>query len=116
MTVAIVLNRPRLLHRLAHLLEGSFADVAECVDAGGGVYETRAEYRRKFLRCGLMWHPDGVRGALILNAAAQTKYTAWRTLTAAKITAGTASQDEIDWYALPAATTLDATWTAGPPP
>lgn len=110
--IGIVLDRPRLAIRLAHLLEGTFADVADCVDVGGGIHETRAEYRRKFLRCRIERHPDGVRFALILNAAAKTKYDAWKASVQTKILAGTATQDEIDWSALPAATTLDATWDA----
>lgn len=114
MATGIISSRERLVLRLAFLLEGTFADVAECTQIGGGIQETRPEYLRVYKRSALRAHPDGTRFAVTLNAAAKAKLASLKTAIAARRNAGTASAEEADLDDLPAETTLDASWDPVP--
>ncbi len=113
MATGIIATRRRLLLRLAYFVEGRFADVQECTNEGGGNYETRPEYLRKYRRVELRDHPDGARAALLLlTAGARTRFQVLRDTLIAKRDAGTATEEERDIVDLPAEATLDATWDA----
>lgn len=114
--IGIVLTNRQLVIRIVNALERRFPDAEACTDEGEGIHETRDEFRWKCKHVFVRFHLDGTQAALILDAGARSRLAAFRTAISPKIAAGTASQLETAVYALPAETTLDASWDAVAPP
>ncbi len=114
----IIIDKPKLALKVMNLIESRFPDAEQCVQAGDGVQETRPEYLFRYRgRVMLRQHPDGVRVGIWLNAAAYTRYQAWRAQLATKRAAGALDADEAEADAFPPdVPALDASWDGAPPP